>query len=770
MMQLCDLCEEPVKSFEIASDALKFCCHGCSAVYKILESQNQLASRKSHPLVTQALQFGIISNPALLEKIQAQEAKATEFKKKWVFELEEMWCPACAEFIRLVVGQQRGVRGCSIDYITDLGSISYDAKVLSKDKLKKLIESLGYGVKELGDPKETSSSLTLQLAVAAFCALNVMMFAYPLYTTYFSFEDAGMRPLLAWISFGLTIPVLTYSALPLYKRMLVQTRQGVMGMESLVAIAIASAIILSLYQMYKNTYQIYFDTVTVLIAFLLLGKMIESKAKFSAKAALFRMHQALPRKGRTANGFVPLKTVQIGDEMLAATGERIVMDGIILEGEGAVDESVITGESLPHFKKVGDRVLSGSILQSGNLRFKVTAISENSTLRHILKLVEIEAGNKSGYIRSADRIVKWFTPLVLSIAFFTLMGTFLFIGLEEAFSRAMAVLLIACPCAIGIAAPLVESNLIHRFTEKGALIQNRSLLAKLPQLTHIVFDKTGTVTEGLFQVISGLEHLTEVQKQRVKAVVSCSLHPISNAIDRELTTDKSPGMKVTEIPGMGMIGEDAEGRIYLGSQRFLERMGFMDVPPSEHTSVYFADEKAVISCICLGDTIKKEIHALLQALKPLKRILLSGDHDAAVIRVAERLEFDAWHGGHTPQEKQDFIKQLKDNGFMIAMVGDGINDAPSLAKADVGISVMTATDISIQVSDLLMTTPSLKILPELITLSRKGQKLIHQNLFWAFSYNVVGIGLAVFGILTPLFASFAMVLSSLIVLFNAKRL
>jgi heavy metal translocating P-type ATPase len=771
----CALCEEGVDSFEISEGEHVFCCHGCSAVHKILESQNQLEQKKGHPLVLQAIQFGLISNPSV-EKFIC-EGKKPDSIKKWAFEIGGMWCPSCADFIRLVVLQQKGVFKLNIDYITDLASLEYDPKIVSKEKLKQLIHSLSYEIKEFQDPSSNSKShlLTMQFSVAAFSALNVMMFAYPLYATYFDFENEGMGPLLAWISLGLTIPVMTFSAAPLYKRMIAQGRQGVLGMEALAGIGIISALILSLVEMWNETYHIYFDTITVLITFLLLGKIIESKAKFSTKQALLRLHQALPRKGRKCfpNGisrFVPLKEVEAGDEIMVYSGERIVIDGIIMTGEGAADESVLTGESIPVHKKPGDMVLSGSVLQSGNLRFKVTSVSGNSTLHHILKLVENAVGNKAPYIRSADKIVKWFTPLTLAIAFFTFMGTFLLGSMEEAFSRSMAVLLIACPCAIGIAAPLIESRLIQRFTERGALIQNRSVLANLPEVTHFIFDKTGTITEGQFEVLSSVDDLTPFQKARLKSLTSKSLHPISKAIDRVLNVHSASHAKVTEVSGKGMRGEDPDGVFYLGSKRWMRETGIQFDQDSEHTVVHFAEGDNPVISIVLGDLIKKDVPEMLKKLSPHKRILLSGDHNTAVLPIANQLGFDSWHGEQTPLEKQEFITALKEKGAVVAMIGDGINDAPSLAKADVGISVVTATDISIQVSDLLLTTSSLKGIPELIALAKFGQTLIKQNIFWAFFYNVVGIGLAVLGILTPLFASFAMIMSSLIVLFNAKRI
>lgn len=770
----CELCEEGLGVFAIREENHVFCCHGCLAVYKILESQNQLASKKGHPLIAQAIGFGLISNPHLIEEIRRKEEKEVDCKKKWVFELLGMWCPACATFIQLVVAQKKGILKIVVDYVTDLSSIEYDPTVVAKEDLKKWIQELGYGVQELSSTRREEASLTLPFAIAAFSALNVMMFAYPLYTTYFSFENEGMRPILAWISLLLTLPVIGYSARPFYRRMWIQAKQGIMGMEALVGIGVTSAFILSLYEMAQGTYHIYFDTIGVLIAFLLLGKMMESKAKFSTKEALYRLHLAVPKKGRKRSpdgsfAFVPVKEINPKDEVAVYGGERIVLDGLITWGEGTVDESIVTGESVPIFKKRGDILLAGSILQQGTLHYETTSKEENSTLKHIIKLIENEIVHKTGYTRAVDRVVKWFTPLVIAVACFTFMGVFVFFNAHEAFSRFMAVLLIACPCAIGIASPLVESRLIHQFAEKGALIRNRSLLSLLPRITHFVLDKTGTVTEGRFDLMTGLEGLSPFQSIRLKTAVSKSIHPIAKAIDKALQADVSDEIQLQEVAGKGIIGKDRFGTFYLGSQRFMEEIGVL-VPEVEKTVVFYVEEKILVATILLGDKIKEEAGELIRKLKPLTCILLSGDHEREVGHVAKELKFDAWHAEHTPLEKQVFIQDLKSKGAQVAMVGDGINDAPSLAKADVGISVVSAADISIQISDLLLTTPSLSVLPELISLSKRGQKLIHQNLFWAFFYNGIGIALAILGILTPLFASFAMAASSLMVLFNAKRI
>jgi heavy metal translocating P-type ATPase len=776
---LCSLCEEPILRNGIFENERVFCCHGCQAVHNILESQSQLHQKKDHPLLKQAVQYGLISNPSLIEKIRAQEASSCGQSLKWIGEIDGMWCPSCGDLIRLVLGGQRGVICCYVDYATDLAQVQYDPQKTSKEKIQKEIANLGFCCIEFQDHKDKriNDRLNLRWAIAAFFALNVMMFTYPLYTTYFDSDAEGMKALLAWISFALTLPVLLYSGVPIFKRCWVQIKQGVLAMETLAGLGIAAALLLSFYEMARASYHVYFDTITVLIAFLLLGKIIESKAKFSSKEALLRLHHALPRKGRkvfseTERRFIPLKDVQIGDLMAVYSGERVPLDGIIVEGEGSCNESVLTGEPVPIFKHKGDLVLSGALLETGSIQFQAVSQEKNSTLHRILDLALQEIGQKTPYVRAADHIVKWFTPCVLAIAFFAILGAAL-LGYPflEAFARGIAVVLIACPCAIGIAAPLVESQIIHRFAEKGALVKNRALLALLPKITHFVFDKTGTITEGRFQVLQGLDILTEKEKQALKGLCKESTHPIAKALHEALPSIASaPFFKIREIAGRGMEGENGEGAYFLGSRRFIQEKGHPILTPSEKGStVYFFNDTKLLSTLLLGDTVRTSAKEMLEALNA-KKILLSGDHTSAVAALARTLPFDEWHAEYSPLDKQEYVRQLKEKGFLVAMIGDGINDAPALAKADAGISVVSATDISIQVSDLFLTSDRLTLLPELIVIAKKGSRLIRQNLFWAFFYNVLGVGLAAFGLMTPLFASFAMIISSLIVLLNAKRL
>lgn len=786
--QQCTLCKSPIHNHWHSDNCENdlFCCKGCQVVHQILKAQGVLESATDHPIFQQALRSGLISNPHLKPSVLPKDIPEEDFQK-FHLTIQNMWCPSCAEVIHLIMTREKGVRQCVVDYSTDLAAIEFTPRLISKEKIIQLIQKLGYEPQDLQDPrqKELSRSLFLRFIVAAFFALNVMMFAYPIYATYFDGGDAeGYAKLFAWLSCGGALPVLTYSAWPIWRRVWTGFRVGIWGMEVLVFMGVASATLLSFYELYRGSPYVYFDSITVIILFVLLGKIIESKAKFSAKDALIKLTLALPRRGRVRllsgeEKFLPVKEIQNGDLLIVKMGEKIVLDGIVEEGNGACDESLMTGESLPAIKHEGSQVLAGTVLQQGYLVVKVTSTLEQTTLQKIIEMVAADINHKSTYVRAADKLVKWFVPTVITLAIATASLCLWFeisdgdqgVG-QSALIRAVSILLISCPCAIGIAAPLAESCLLNRLAKEGILVRNRGCLSYLGRETVFVLDKTGTVTEGCFFVSSGLECLSFDHQRALKALVTRSHHPISVALDQALLCLPATFEFVEEVIGKGIRGMWLGKKYCVGSSAFLKEQGISTIDQTQYetvvTTVFFSCEMECISAICLGDRLRPGVEDFLSTCA--LTLLVSGDGTLAVKRVAEACKIDTWHAGCSPMQKKEIIEGLKAKGEIVAMLGDGINDAPALTSAHVGIAVVSATDMSMQVSDLLMTTNRFQPLILLRQVATKGRKILKQNLFWAFFYNCFGIALAALGMLTPLFAAFAMVISSLIVLFNAKRL
>lgn len=790
LSKACSLCNNELSHQPISDGDRSFCCAGCHAVFNILSAKNQLVDFQESPIFQQALRTGLISNPKLLEQIRLNRMDVPEQElKKLYLEVNNMWCPACAEIIRLILMQKKGVRNCVVDYSTDLASVEYAPRYISKDSIFESIESLGYQPVDLDKTHHiVSSSLYFRFIIAVFFSLNIMMFAYPLYASYYHQEAADSNQLFAWLSGIAALPVLGYSAWPIFRRFITSLQVGIYGMETLVVIGVSSAFGLSVYNLWQGVNHVYFDSMTAIITFVLLGKMIETKAKFSAKDALKRLNRSLPRRGRKrfddgSAAFVPVKEIESGDLVAAFSGEMIVLDGIVVEGEGTCDESLMTGEVLPISKKMGSKVIGGSILQQGSIVYQTTNRSEGSALQKILNMVQEEISHKTVYVRAADVIVQWFVPFILLVSLLTFLGCLWFgvidsgKSLEEtALIRAIAVLLISCPCAIGIAAPLAESHVLNGMASLGAIVRNRGCLSLLGKESVFLFDKTGTVTEGFFTILYGLEVLSERQRALLKGLAMQSNHLISRAIAQAIPENPLPLLHVEELIGKGMRAVFQDAWLHLGSAEFMRQLG---ITPTEvkvdrldpiHSIVYFAIDGKCVSCIVLGDRIRENVQEVIKSLHPAKLILLSGDSESVVKAVAHSCGFSEWHSECSPLQKKEFVESLRKQGLIVCMLGDGINDAPALTSAHVGISVVSATDLSIQVSDILLTTDRLKVIPRIRDLAKLGHKIVYQNLFWAFFYNLAGIWLAMTGMLTPIFAAFAMVMSSLIVLFNAKRI
>lgn len=771
MDSLCALCDCDLPANPVTEGERLFCCGGCHAVFNILSTQGALEGFERHPVFQQALRSGLISNPLLIEQIRSQRVEVEEEEReKLHLEIGEMWCPSCAEVIRLMLLREKGVLNCIVDYSTDLAAVEFAPRYVSRDKILGIIAGLGYAPCRLdeGRLRAVSRDLALRFGVAGFFSVNIMMFSYPIYAGYFSADPGGLSGLFAWLSFFAALPVLFYSGWPIFRRFWTSLSVGFLGMEALVAIGVTTSFGLSFYELFSGGIHVYFDSMTMIITLVLLGKIIEGRAKFSAKDSLLRLNRSVPRRGRKrfedgSERFVLAKEVSLGDTLIALAGEKIVLDGELIEGEGTCDESLMTGEALPVHKGVGSMVLGGTVVQQGRLVYRVTATEKETALHQIIEMIERDIGYKSAYVRVTDLLVRWFVPAVAALA--CVVGLY-----SGSFSRMISVLLISCPCAIGIAAPLAEALLAKRLAEIGVIVRNRGCLSLLGRETLFVFDKTGTITEGRFSVLSGLSDLSDEIKSILKGLASQSIHPVAKAIASAISNAPAPFTQIEEVVGRGLRGS-YQGRHYLlGSAALLHMQGITDPVPHANTTAYFVEGNQILATITLGDTIRPSAPEMIRALKPTPTLLLSGDNFEAVAIVAKKCGFDQWKGEKTPLEKRNIIQQLREEGNIVAMLGDGINDAPALTTADIGISVVSATDMSIQVSDLLLTTDTLSVIPKIGHLARKGHKIIRQNLFWAFFYNTIGIGLAAYGVLSPLFATGAMIASSVMVLLNAKRL
>ena len=763
----CSLCEGSLTTSIVQEENKSFCCAGCRAVYRILEAQGNLLEYRESSLYREALRSGLIAHTADQQTPSSSEHNPHNIS--WHMEVEGLWCPSCAEVIHLLLTQDPGMHRCFVDYSTDIANIVFDPMTTSKEKISQRLKKFGYHLKPLEEPSQESSKMLTQCGIAAFFSMNVMMFSYPVYASLLS-QESFYTPIFAWLAFFSLLPVYFYCGWALLKGGVVSTLLGALGMETLVVLGTGSAFIYSTVELLHGGNHLYFDTIGVIITFLLLGKYLEGRAKFSIKQAVHGLARSKPRRGRRrhddgSSSFIPIDQFKIGDRLLVFAGEKIVLDGVVSEGSGSCNESMMTGEATPIIKKRGDRIVGGTFLQQGNLVIEVTAPYEQSALHHIIDYVEQDLVKKRSYRRSADAVIPWFVPAVIVIAFITYL-----VHPEHSFLHALSVLVVACPCALGIAAPLAESALLGNLAQKGFLVRNRAVLQTLGKETSFLFDKTGTVTEGNFAVVRGLENLSPEELKHLKGLASQSLHPLACSLAGAISRPPSDFEVFEEQIGRGLLGKRRGKTYLLGSEVFLKDHGIqVDLCSEEETPLYFACEKEVLAKILLKDPIRKGVGEAIKKLKPAVSYLVSGDAEGVVKRVASAVGIEKARWRMHPLEKRGLIEELQKNQESIAFVGDGINDAPALAAADVGITMMSGSEISIQAADVLLTTDRLDVIVEARKLAQKTRRIIRQNLFWAFLYNGLGVLCAAVGWLNPFISAGAMVLSSLIVVLNARR-
>jgi ATPase, P-type (transporting), HAD superfamily, subfamily IC len=675
------------------------------------------------------------------EGVDAFDTPVAEQKAEEVlrirFEIEDLFCVYCKEVIEWVLMRTSGILQAVVDYSTDLVIVDYDPRKINPEEIFAKVKRLRYTPKYFEEEKR-EKTLHLRLGVSAFFALNIMMFSYSVFVGLFE-EDGNWGKLFATLSFFCSLPILGYSAIPIFKRGLISASRGFFGMESLVTLGVCSSFILSTLHLMQGSIEVYFDTSAVIVTFVLLGKVIEQRAKFSAKNQMRLLFKSLPKRARVNDRFILIKELQEGDLITSLSGEKIVVDGRVEEGEGWLDISLLTGESQPVFVHSGHLIKSGSILIEGSLHY--IRVEQKSTLESIVELVENALLNKQPTKEWLDYLLPFFVPSVCLLALLS--------------PHPLAVLLISCPCAIGIATPLAESKIIDNLLSIGVVVRNRNALKLLGREKSFVFDKTGTLTTKEFDLTSDLGEYRSI----VKTLALQSIHPVAKALSKTLQeVPKVVLSSVKEVMGCGIVGE---GRYFLGSPKWLNL--------EKECSLAFQESGKDPVYLHLEDHIREEVPSLLASLKGVDLYLYSGDRPHQVELVAKKLGIKHFAGNLSPLEKQQKIEGLKKEAI-VAFVGDGMNDAAAIGAASLSFVPLNGSDLSSQSADFLLTRDDLTLISLSRFIALKGQRILKQNLFWGFFYNLLGIPLAFFGYLNPILATLFMMISSLTVLFNSNRL
>ena len=715
--------------------------------------------------------------------------------------IEGMTCASCVFRIESRLMKTPGVAKASVNLATETAKISYAAGELKESDLINAVAKAGYSAKRLvsSEPQSVSKSESLKRDLREVVIGSALTAPLVLPMLLEPFGVDLMPP--GWIQLILALPIQFWLGARFYRAAWKAVRAGAGNMDLLVSLGTSAAFGLSFYNLWKfgehaghgGEGALYFESTSVIITLVLLGKYLESRAKQQTSAAIKALQALRPETARVRrNGVeieVPIANLALGDRVVVKPGEKIPVDGTVIEGAGEVDESLITGESLPVLKELGDHVTGGALNSDGLIVVRATALGAESTLSRIIRLVEIAQSEKAPIQRLVDRVSAVFVPAVLLIALATTAGWGIYSGdWEQAIIYGVAVLVIACPCALGLATPTSIMVGTGLSAKAGILIKDAEALEITHAITVVAFDKTGTLTEGRPRLVSmtSANGADNELLRTATALQAGSEHPLARAVvdyAKEKAIMVSAASEVKAIAGKGLQGR-VEGKMaYIGTRRWMKEFGIgtstLDALAVEEelkgysvSYVWYEGETAAAGLISFSDQLKQTSRATIQRLKELgiRTVMITGDNRGAAERVASSLGIDEVYAEVLPGDKSKVIESLKARGDIVGMVGDGINDAPALAAAHVGLAMSTGTDVAMHTAGITLMRGNPLLIPDAIEISQRTYRKIQQNLFWAFIYNVIGIPLAVLGVLTPVIAGAAMAFSSVSVLVNALLL
>lgn len=707
-------------------------------------------------------------------------------------DIDGMTCASCANRIEKKLNKVGGV-DASVNYATERATVEFDDS-LTTDDLIAVVEKAGYGAR-LPEPDAPEHDEAAKLRPRMLLA-----FALGIPVVVVSMVPALQFPTWQWWAMILAIVVVFWCGRGFHQATWTNLRHGSTTMDTLVSMGTITAMAWSIVAMSFGTAGhigmvhefefrlsrqdamgfVYFEAAVAIIAFLLLGRYIEARAKRESGSAMRELLQVGAKRARRLRDGVEqeidVRLLKVGDEFVVRPGEKVAADGEVVEGRSAVDNSILTGESMPVEVEPGSAVVGGAVNTTGRLVVRANAVGEDSQLAHMARLVEEAQTGKADVQRIADRITGFFVPAVIGIAALTLVVQLLVgAGWTFALSAAIAVLIIACPCALGLATPSALMVGTGRGAQLGVIIRGPQVLEQARKVATIAFDKTGTLTTGTMSIaaVEPADGVTRDELLRAAATVeSASEHPIARAL-ADVPTGELADFE--NLPGRGVKGTVDGTSIYAGSPALLADLGHQvpeRVSDTIGSEVWVADDDRVLGRIVVADTLKENAPRVIAELKSLglRPVLLSGDNEATARAVAAEVGIDEVRAGVSPEGKVDIIKELQADGAQVAMVGDGVNDAAALAQADLGIAMGSGTDAAIAAGDITLMRHDLMAAVDAVRLSRATLAKIRSNLVWAFAYNTAAIPLAALGLLTPMIAGAAMAFSSVFVVLNSLLL
>ncbi|WP_017756224.1 heavy metal translocating P-type ATPase [Calidifontibacillus oryziterrae] len=745
-----------------------------------------------------------ISNVAAIEE-KIEKLGYGTVKESVELKITGMTCAACSARIEKGLNKLSGVTKANVNLALETAHVEYTGEV-SLDEILQKVKALGYeastkdadnGIDSDHREKEISKQKK-KLLISALLSLPLLwsMVGHFTFTSFIWMPDIFMNP---WFQFAFATPVQFYIGKQFYVGAYKALRNGSANMDVLVALGTSAAYFYSLYQSIlaigndHHSVQLYYETSAVLITLILLGKLFEALAKGRTSEAIKTL-MGLQAKTATVirdgqETVIKIEEVAVGDTIIVKPGEKIPVDGHVIEGQSTIDESMLTGESIPIDKAIGDQLFGATINKNGILKMKATKVGKETALAQIIKVVEDAQGSKAPIQRVADKISGIFVPVVVGIAVVVFLVWFFVVtpnDFANALENMIAVLVIACPCALGLATPTSIMAGSGRAAEFGILFKGGEHLERTHLIDTIIVDKTGTVTKGTPELTDVIVARGEEDEflRLVASAENNSEHPLAEAIvagTKEKGIELAKADQFEAIPGYG-IHAVVEGKdLYIGTRRLMAKHNIdieaaietMNIFESAgKTAMIVAIDGAFAGMVAVADTIKDTSKAAVERLKQMEIevIMITGDNERTAQAIAQQVGIEHVRAEVLPEGKAEEVRKLQESGKKVAMVGDGINDAPALATADIGMAIGTGTDVAMEAADVTLMRGDLQSIPDAIIMSRKTMKNIKQNLFWALGYNSLGIPIAAIGLLAPWVAGAAMALSSVSVVLNALRL
>ena len=812
----CDLCGLTLRfgrqPLETQGKTYRFCCLGCRQVFTILMEAADSPDPehfKETELFRQCLELGII--PESEESLRRQSVSGLETETQKTLDrqpvseptaalryslplnlkITNLWCPACAWVIDETLKKNPGVISASCNFTTDRLRCDYDPVKTSPSEIRQRLSRLGYkAVSADDDPGAREGRKEfLRFGISAFLTMNVMMLSFALYSGFFSELPPDAVWKISWPMFIMASIVLVFGGQNIFKRAMTGLF-SVAGMETLIAVGSASAYLYSLYNLFRGGIHLYFDTAAMLITLVLLGQLLERRAKDRVLEDLENFFALRPNKVKLCDAafpegrYVNADQLQPGDLFRVEDGEIVPADGIITLGEGRLDESSLTGEPLPVQKRAGEAIRSGTRIEKGLFTVKALAVGEDSTLGQMIRIIEHSLGRKTPLEGRTDRILARFVPAMLGLAIATAIICLMKgISVENALIRAVTVLVISCPCALGVAIPLARVAGISAAGKIGILVRDFEAFEQAARIDSVVFDKTGTLTVGRWQLLEiiSLGHRSKAELLSMAAVLEKDVdHPVAVELRHrsEMEGFVLPTAEGIQVSDNGISGWIHNKEVRIGSKAYLavETGGdaLWGLPPDHpHVSpVYMSVGGKPAALFLFGDSVRESARQTVDALRAegYRLNLISGDGQGVTASLGSQLGLDTARGAMLPQDKAEFIERLRSEGHRVAMLGDGVNDAPALTNSDLAVAVHSGSHLGKEVADItLMRGEPIQFI-DFLGLSRETNRKVQQNLWFSFCYNLVSIPIAMAGLLNPLVAVSAMLLSSLSVTGNTLLL